>query len=81
MVRASKSLLVGWWGGGGGGGLFDYSVTPGPFFWEFDAEFWVQSLDLDLDLGLDLNLDTGLDLELDNYREEAELWNRTSHLL
>ena len=23
---------VGWGGGGGGGGLFDYSVTPGPFF-------------------------------------------------
>ena len=54
--------MVGW----GGGGLFDYSVTPGPFFWEFDTEFWVQSLDLDLDLGLDLNLDTGPDLELDN---------------
>ena len=29
MVRASKSLVVGWWGGGG---LFDYSVSPGPFF-------------------------------------------------
>ena len=28
MVRASKSLVVGWWGGG----LFDYSVSPGPFF-------------------------------------------------
>ena len=27
-VRTSKSLMVGWlWGG-----LFDYSVTPGPFF-------------------------------------------------
>ena len=37
MVRASKSLVVGW----GGGGLFDYSVSPGPF------------LDLDLDLELD----------------------------
>ena len=24
---------------GGGGGLFDYSVFPGPFFWEFDTEF------------------------------------------
>ena len=22
------------------GGLFDYSVSPGPFFWEFDTEFW-----------------------------------------
>ena len=48
--------------------VFDYSVTPGPFFWEFDTEFWVQSLDLDLDLGLDLNLDTGPDLELDNMK-------------
>ena len=28
--------MVGWWGGG----LFDYSVSPGPFFWEFDTEFW-----------------------------------------
>ena len=28
MVRASKSLMVGWWGG-----LFDYSVSPGPSFW------------------------------------------------
>ena len=55
-------VVVGWWGG-----LFDYSVTPGPVFWEFDTEFWVQSLDLDLDIGLDLNLDTGPDLELDNY--------------
>ena len=27
-----------WWGGGGGGGLFDYSVTPGPFFSKFDTE-------------------------------------------
>ena len=38
---------------------------------------WVLSLDLDF------NLDTGpgLDLELDNCREEAELWNRTSHFL
>ena len=25
-----------WWGGVGG--LFDYSVTPGPLFWEFDTE-------------------------------------------
>ena len=24
-------------GGGGGGGLFDYSVTPGPVFWEYDS--------------------------------------------
>ena len=54
--------MVGW----GGGGLFDYSVSPGPVFWEFDTEFWVQSLDLDLDHGLDLDLDTGPDLELDN---------------
>ena len=53
-------------GGGGGGGLFDYSVSPGPVFWEFDTEFWVQSLDIDLDHGLDLDLDTGPDLELDN---------------
>ena len=70
MARASKSLLVGWWGGGGGGGggLFDYSVSPGPFFWEFDTEFWVQSLDLDL--GLDLDLDTGPDLELDNFNDQ-----------
>ena len=35
MVRASKSLVVGW-----GGGLFDYSVSPGPFL----------DLDLDLEL-------------------------------
>ena len=56
-----KKVWWWWWGGG----LFDFSVTPGPFFWEFDTEFWVQSLDLDLDLGLYLNLDTGADLELD----------------
>ena len=59
------------------GGLFGYCVTPGPFFWEFDTEFWVQSLDLDLDLGLDLNLDTGPDLELDNIDERFvfhDLW-------
>ena len=53
-------MVVGW------GGLFDYSVSPGPVFWEFNTEFWVQSLDLDLDIGLDINLDTGPDLELDN---------------
>ena len=48
---------------GGGGGLFDYSVTPGPLFWELDIEFWVQSSDLDLDHGLDLYLDLGPDPE------------------
>ena len=37
MMRASKSLMVGWWWGG----LFDYSVSPGPF------------LDFELDLELD----------------------------
>ena len=64
-----KVRKVCWWWGGVGwwGGLFDYSVTPGPVIWEFDTEFWIQSLDLDLDLGLDLNLDTGPDLELDNF--------------
>ena len=64
-----KVKKVWWWGGGG---LFDYSVTPGPFFWEFDTEFWVQSLDLDLDLGLD----TGPDLELDN--NNCFIWSELS---
>ena len=49
-----KVRKVCWWGGGG---LFDYSVSPGPVFGEFDTEFWVQSLDLDLDTGPDLELD------------------------
>ena len=39
-MKVKKSLVV----------VVDYSVTPGPVFWEFDTEFWVQSLDLGLDL-------------------------------
>ena len=48
MVRASKSLLVGW----GGGDLFDYSVSLGFLFWEFDTKFWVPEFRPEPDHGL-----------------------------
>ena len=44
------------------------SVTPGPFFQNFDTELWVL---LDHDLGLDLELDHEQDLELDNILHRA----------
>ena len=37
-VQLRNFLLVGRWG------TFDYSVTPGPCFWDYDSEFWIKSL-------------------------------------